>query len=369
MKLKDARFVGKKVRCPGCQQPFTVQALGSPAAKAARPSRASQPDEDIDFLDPDDVAAEQTSGGDDDWLAALDSLPPAKAGTPAAAPPPVAGRRKKSDSGAGKKRKRQWRDADGEFPPWVHNLLMIGAGLVAGVLTCAIWAGLIYRTGFSNHYFALIVGASIGGAVRLGASKWDFGWGPAMTASVIAFVAIMAGKIIGVNILMAESRQEQQDYVDAKIALMQHPNYLIRLEATEIMMEELEAGVATDWGEAPIGEEEFDEDYDDPTASLDPERLEQLHPPRLWAAAEERWEARPPEEQAERKQEIDAEIALMQELDPGDVDDFEQTVRIRGAGRIPTGTRVLHPLDFVFSLLAVAAAFKIAAGFSDEDDD
>lgn len=373
MKLKDPALAGKKVRCPKCREPFTVPA---PASSAARPLKAAAANEDIDFLVPDKSssksAAAGSPAGDDDWLSALDALP-AEADAPlAAGPPPVAGKRKRKQSGG--TRKRGLRDADGELPIWVHTLLMIGTGLVAGIFTTAIWAGIIYRTGFSSHYFALIVGTAVGLGVRLGASKWDYGWGPAITASIIAFVSIMGGKIIGVNILMAETRAEERAYLEQTVKLMEHENYLICLEADQVWMEQYEAAAAQNgdaagdalladagWDVVPLDDEA---DWgSDPGGVSGPEDLPDAYPPKIWAEGKKRWAALAPEEQAERRKAVQSQIAVMKQIDPRDGNEFDQAVDIRGMGPMPTGTRVLSPLDFVFAVLAIIAAFRLAAGF------
>jgi DNA-directed RNA polymerase subunit RPC12/RpoP len=49
LKLKDESFVGKKVRCPKCQEPFVVKGAGQPKKKPAKAKAPS--DDDFGFLD------------------------------------------------------------------------------------------------------------------------------------------------------------------------------------------------------------------------------------------------------------------------------------------------------------------------------
>jgi predicted Zn finger-like uncharacterized protein len=336
LKLRNAALVGKKVKCPRCARPFTLH----PA--------------DQDVLDIEEAEEVSTDEGEEDWLVALDSLDaPACSGPQRTAPqaPAVVGKRKKKSSGGKRQTRSRFRDEDGEFPLWLHRMLMIGSGVLGGLLGTALWAFLIYKTEFPSRYVAIFVGAFVGGGVRLGASKWDFGWGPAITASAIAFVAIIAGKIVGMNLLLAAVQRENAEFAAAYVQLMGHENFLISQMADEALaanyggeLEFDEAGL--DWMADP-DEEEFD-----PDAWLDPEQLPRRYPQAVWDDAKKRWDQLPDGEQQRRRAAVDAAIA-QGEGDAAIAEmDFDRPA-------------ILHPLDLLFAVFAIIAAFRIAAGWTD----
>src|SRR5207344_649248 len=94
------------------------------------------------------------------------------------------------------------RDEEGDYPLWLHKLMMIGSGAVGGLIATGIWGGVIALTGWESGYIAILVGTCVGVGVRVGASRWDYGWGPAITAAVIAVAALVVGKVMAVTILM-----------------------------------------------------------------------------------------------------------------------------------------------------------------------
>jgi predicted Zn finger-like uncharacterized protein len=337
-KLKNAALAGKTVKCPRCAKPFTLQ-----------PS-----DQDADVLDIEEAGEVAAEAGEEDWLAALDALDAhAPSGPKRAAPqaPAVVGKRRKKSSGGKRQTRSRFRDEDGEMPLWLHRVLMTGTGVLGGLLGTALWAFLIYKTEFPSRYVAIFVGAFVGGGVRLGASKWDFGWGPAITASVIAFVAIIAGKIVGMNLLLAAVQRESAEFAAAYVQLMQHDNFLVSQMADEALaanydgeFEFDEAGV--DWM-ADADEDEFD-----PETWCDPEQLPRQYPQAVWDDAKKRWDQLPEDEKQNRRAAVDAAIA-QGEGDAAIAEmDFDRPA-------------ILHPLDLLFAVFAIIAAFRIAAGWTD----
>lgn len=188
LKLKNPDLVGKKVRCPSCEEPFRVEApADSPELVAATGKRAQ----------PKETAAE------DDWLGDLNSYRDVPAESSVTAPPPIVGRKKKkvpADSEAKPRRRRD--DEDEGLSLTAHRILMMVTGVVGGLIGVAIWGGIIYGTGYEVGYVAILVGFLAGTGVRLGASNWDYGWWPAVTAVVIAATTIIAGKLVGINLLV-----------------------------------------------------------------------------------------------------------------------------------------------------------------------
>jgi hypothetical protein len=205
LKLDKPELIGKKVRCPGCKEPFTVpkpKRKTSPAQTAeqspkTRPAKKKRPQP---------VASAKT---DDDWLDDISDEEFNSGAALAGGPPPavhgVAQTRTRPKSSAKRKKKEEpvsrFRDEDGELSLEVHRVLMVFTGLVGGLIGAGIWAGVIYATEYEVGYIAILVGGLAGGGVRVGASRWDYGWFPAVTATIVAVVSIVAGKLIGIRAL------------------------------------------------------------------------------------------------------------------------------------------------------------------------
>jgi hypothetical protein len=366
MALKHPDLAGKTAKCPACQQAFVVKVLSAstgiakPSQKkpvSAQPQKAAPQDIDFPVADDEILDAEEVldeGETDDDWLSALDSLAPKgpQMVRASGAPAPVAGRPKKAKSPA-PKRRRSLRDPDGEFPLWLSRLIMIGTGVATGAFCVVVWAAIVARIGIQTDWFAMVVGGMVGGGVRFGASKWDFGWFPAITAALIALVAIIGGKVYGVHTLRKEAAREQIAEQQRTIDMMKHENFPIHLMAVEISDENLAAG-----GDEPLF----------PDVGTDPRRLPDMHGKARWAEAEARWEAKPENERAIIRAQIADEITLRSGQEPETLAVNEHTVVLRG---LPihyaegTRTQVLSVLDFVFAAIALIAAFRIAAGFVD----
>jgi hypothetical protein len=326
-----------------------------------------KPVDEVEILDADEVTDESAS--DDDWLNALDSLAPkapAGSGT-TGAPAPVAGKPKKKKVSTGKSRRRSLREPDGEFRLWLSRIIMIGTGALAGVICMVGWAALTYHTGRPSSYMAMFIGASVGTGVRLGASKWDFGWFPAITASVIALLAIFGGKIYGVHSLRAEAAREFQAEQRRYVEMLQHPNYPIHLVAQQIEMDAAQPPADMDADGDTVVSDLTDADFADipeefdavgAGSFFDPQELPGFHDPKTWEQAASRWETMADPEKAEIRGRIDREIknASVEPTDP-----FARHVRVHGH----TNTAVLSIFDFVFAAIALVMAFRIAAGFAD----
>lgn len=353
--IKKPELVGKKVACPSCGQPFVVRPVSSSKSTPPKPRPAKDAVLEAEIVDAEEVAP--PSAGDDDWLDALDSLPPT---TPVAAPPAEAPRRRKSrkkKSSSGKSKKgSSLRDGEGEFPLWMHRLLMMGSGFVGGLIATLMWAGVIYEFDMPSSWMAILVGVFVGTAVRFGASKWDYGWWPAITASLIAFVTIFAGKIAGFFLLERQFAAEMEQHNAAYLAMLKHEDYPVSQIAMEMELERFQQGDFEMSMEDLEAMEDY-EDFDDPDWSeiYNPERFPEQYP-HTWEPAQQRWAQMPDDEKNERRKAIDAEIAL---LESGNWDEFDASVG---------GLEVISVWDFICSIIAIIAAFRIAAGWADDDD-
>lgn len=370
LKLKNPDLAGKKVQCPTCQEAFRVAPLDTPpAAKPGAPSKKPSVKKTPSKA-PTTKAAKGGGGGgggaDDDWMTAIDSLARADeaTGSGPSKSPPVVGKKMKKSSSAGKKRQQsRWRDVDGDLYLWVQYVWMITLGSLFGFLGMGIWAGLTHMThGIPLHWVAVFVGVFIGTGVRLGASKWDFGWGPALTATVITFFAIVVGKVVAINALYDEVEKEKAESIAVTrehfAPFARHENYEISKVAGEISVEWMEAGREIHQPEMASSDDLLDEDPDakfDLKDQYDPEKLPQQYPAELWAAASERWQALP-EEEKERRRAATEEQVKLNELGMDRV----------GSG--PRGRQVFGIFDVICLVLGLVAAFRIAAGFASEEE-
>lgn len=116
LKLKDASYVGKKIRCPKCQEPFVVKAA---AAGKRAAGKSKQPEDEFGFLQgvsEDDYEAPPPPEGEAEEE--FDDLPATRS-------------RKKSAGGKGKTAKKKRRASSG---PELGRVAVIAGLIVLGVL-------------------------------------------------------------------------------------------------------------------------------------------------------------------------------------------------------------------------------------------
>jgi hypothetical protein len=333
LKLKNPDLVGKKVRCPSCQEPFRVEAPAdnpAPAVASARRPKAKET---------------EPTAGEDDWLNDLDSDGDEARESSVAAPPPVVGRKKRKRPTNSEAKPRRRRDDDGELSLTTHRVLMMVTGAVGGLIGVAIWGGIIYGTGYEVGYVAILVGFLAGAGVRVGASKWDFGWWPAITAVVIAAATIVGGKLVGVNLLLDSMVGEVQEamQLDIDVAAWTHENMLISNVADEIATEWEEQGRELAWPEG-----EFEE------TGFDPETIAQTYPADVWAEAVKRWGQLADDEKQKRREEQQQAAEDLANLSDN------LSIGLSDAGWL------FSPWDLLWFGLACSGAFKIAAGWEDD---
>jgi hypothetical protein len=394
MKLPDESALGKKVQCPGCSDRFVAAAAnpdypvapvvpkdkpkseGSrssrpassspeparPAAKAkltgrgtadsasparesgsarSKPARKSPKDEEV--LDVVEIIEEE-----DEWSGLAPAAPKKPKSSRLAEAPAVVGKKKrKSDS------ERKAVPGDGEMSIGQHQLLMVGTGLAGGLIAMAVWAAIIHWRGFGAGYLAVLVGLFVGGGVRLGASKLDFGWAPAITAVVMTFMAIIGGKAVAYRVLNAsEAAREQQKKTTAYVALLEHDNYHIKKIAERTV--ETREKLDPEFDRYEGLDDDLYEDLEDIDA-LPPEKIPKLYPPAIWKEATEKWTALPDDEKAKQRQDAGEKLTRAKS---GDIDDVNyQTQR----GHEP----LFDVLDIFWLICAVSAAFRLATGMND----
>jgi hypothetical protein len=247
--------------------------------------------------------------------------------------PPIVGRKKKKKAEEGiQERKRS--EEGREIPLVVHYLMMAGTGLIGGLIGAAIWAGLIYYTGYEIGYVAVFVGFLSGVGVRFGASQWDYGLGPGLAAVVVAIMALVVGKIAGYHLII---QREFGNLNDLDIPAI-HENFHIAAFADEIKAGKENAPAADDLQADQTG-------LDDDGEGVEPENLPQQYPKEVWDQAKAKWDALP-EEEKKKRQNFGAEL-------------IEELAK-------PRLSLIFGPFDSVWFFLAIGAAYRSATG--DQED-
>lgn len=163
-------------------------------------------------------ASAPVASGTDDWLDGVDSHDDDASfdDAPRSAPPAVIGQKRKKKKKAPEKQSKidSLRDEDGDLPMALHWMMMVGTGLVGGAIASAIWAAIIYYTEAEVGFVAILVGVLAGTGVRVGASRWDYGWGPALTAVGVAAFSILVGKFLGIYFLLKNVGLHFADFAD-----------------------------------------------------------------------------------------------------------------------------------------------------------
>ncbi|MCC7425207.1 MAG: hypothetical protein IT428_33470 [Planctomycetaceae bacterium] len=384
MKLPSESALGKKVQCPGCAERFVAaanldypvapvvpkanpkadsdrparplpkpapsDARSRPAAKTkveaapgaresssrSKPSRKRPKDDEV--LDVVEIVEEE-----DEWAGLAPAAPKKPKSSRLGEAPAVVGRKKRASES-----ERRAQPGEGEMSIGQHRLLMIGTGLIGGLIAMAVWAAIIHWRGIGAGYLAVLVGLFVGGGVRLGASKLDYGWAPAITASVMTFMAIIGGKAVAYRVLNASAAaREQQARTTAYVALLEHENYHIQRIAERIIDTREKLDPEFDRFEGM----DYDEDLDE-ISDLPPEKIPKQYPPAIWKEATEKWAELSEEEKKKQRDEADDKVARAK---AGQIDDEKfQTQQ----GKEP----LFDILDIFWLLLSISAAFRLATG-------
>ncbi|RLS34242.1 MAG: hypothetical protein DWH81_15720 [Planctomycetota bacterium] len=320
LKLGNPQLEGKKIKCPKCSEPFVVAAISETSFDQDSPTTVSKSKPVASV--PSRVEKKPASRpvpADDDWLNDLGDIED----SPGKLPPIV---RKKKRKQAPEEIGERKRSKEGrELPLVVHYLMMAGTGLIGGLIGAAIWAGLIYYTGFEIGYVAVFVGFLSGVGVRFGANQWDYGLGPGLAAVAVAILALIAGKIAGVQLILHRELGNLQAQNRPAI----HENIFIAALAEEVKAAQPNAEAAgTPNTPAQVDEEVFE-----------PEKLPQQYPPEIWNQAKARWDEVP---DAKKKEILDEGAEQFQELAK------------------PNLSLLFGPFDILWFFLAIGAAFRAA---------
>ncbi|MCA9081387.1 MAG: hypothetical protein KDA58_12560 [Planctomycetaceae bacterium] len=190
LKLKNPEFIGKKVKCPKCSQPFVVEVAETDEVSAKpNPTSTKEPSATKGSAPPRPRTARVTQppAADDDWLNddlgdMGEALPPLPARSSASKKKP----RKTSNSG------RRGSRATSRMWPLILGTIV---GCVAGAICTGIWIAIILSTGYEVGIVAWAVGAVVGFAVAIGSGEWlDELTG--FIAAGISFISVAGWKIL-----------------------------------------------------------------------------------------------------------------------------------------------------------------------------
>ena len=328
LKLGNLQLEGKRIKCPKCAEPFVVAAITETSIDQDAPTTVSKSRSVASV--PSRIqkkAPPQPASSDEDWLNDLNDIEDSPGQQP------LIVRKKKKPKASADPVERKRSEEGCELPLIVHYLMMAGTGLISGLIGAAIWAGLIYSTGFEIGYVAVLVGFLSGIGVRFGASQWDYGLGPGLAAVAVAIMALIAGKVAGYQLII----QRELGNMQVADTPVMHENFFIAALAEQVKAaapNALAAGEPNLNGNAETDPEEFD-----------PEKLPLQYPPEIWNQAKARWDALTDEEKKTLQDEGNEQI---QELAK------------------PQLSLIFGPFDILWSVLAIGAAFRAATGGQEE---
>lgn len=315
--IKDDSLFGKKGKCPGCQQSFVIEPVST-----ATVTESAQPAESSDWWESADD--EQS----DESFDHIDDLPPPQR--------PKSKKKKAAREADARQSSRPQYDAEGlalgEYSLPVHYLLMAGTGFAGGLVGAILWC-LITFLPIGSGWGALFVGVLVGCGVRLGASKYDYGWGPAITALTVALFAITLGKAMAYNLEVWQFNRE----FAAENAIWNTREGRVVALVQQMVDDEYEQGTLSPEEQSLIDNSQWDWDDD---YELQPADFKKLYPERIWQAAETRYDQLSPAEQAALSEDLEWEgVSLLE------------------------APSLISIFDIFFFILAGWAAFATAAGW------
>lgn len=201
------------------------------------------------------------------------------------------------------------------------------AGVIAGFAGAVVWALIASLTGYEIGWLAWGIGAAVGGAVA-----WGSEGTPAMgvAAVIISVLAIVGGKYISVEMLLAKEMDSANEQIAAQ---METEEYYISWLADAVVAQIEEAGGTVSWPEGA----------DDETTLL-----QEQYPAEIWGKAQIVWTNMTSEEQdqfkEDVKQQVDENIAMF-------------TAGVRKDGFLAS----FSLFDGLFFFLAIGTAYKIGS--------
>lgn len=212
----------------------------------------------------------------------------------------------------------------------VKRTLVGAVGAAVGGLAWFIAADVLHE---ELAWLAPFVGLTTGVAVRLVTEEPERGIRAGLTAAVICVLAIWITRYHVVRVTTA-TEQEIAHWLEAAYEGSFDEESMISLQADKIALEREAAGQPVEWPE--------DMSYEDAA-------WEEDYPTDIWAEAKERWERFSPDEQADR--------VAAHERDVKEI--FDTRMSQVAADTLQNNLTIL---DFVWCLVAAAAAFRLPSG-------
>ena len=216
----------------------------------------------------------------------------------------------------------------------MHLMKALIAGVVAGSIGAAAWAGISYATGYEIGWIAWGIGALVGIAVAWAS---DGGIAPGLVAVVLSLLSILAGKYAAVHFLFEREIGDEATFISENMPDLENEELVISYVADDIVEERLAQGETIEWP-GGVDPEVPDEESD--------------YPPALWSAALEQWNAMPPADQTAFRNGIEQQTRA-------DISAFY--AGLQSEGKLIAFKSSFGLMDAVFFVLAIGTAFKIAA--------
>ncbi|MEM7476684.1 MAG: hypothetical protein AAF483_16985 [Planctomycetota bacterium] len=216
------------------------------------------------------------------------------------------------------------------------TLKWIIGGIVGGLIGGFIWVLIGYYANAEVGYVAWGIGLLVGICVQIAANtnERDDGAFQAIGAAVIALLAVIGAKYVVFLLVVGQVKSEMDNFTSDIDFNSDETN--IMMIADDLIEERVAAGKPVAWPPG-MSIEEADEQAD--------------YPPRIWKEASKQWNDLSPEEQESEKA---ARKLAFEMIMQGFFDDnvtFAQT---------------FSPFDALWIILAVATAFRIGGGDSDD---
>jgi hypothetical protein len=203
-------------------------------------------------------------------------------------------------------------------------------GLIGGAIGAAVWAAISYFANAEVGWIAWGIGFVVGLGVRIAAGEED-GYGPGLTAVVIAVLAVLAGKYAAVSLAVDK-------VLNLPVMTVTTDDMIVR-EAEQIVATRTEKGEKVQW----------------PPNMTAADATELSHyPPDIAAEARQSWQKLEPDEQKRRTDEAQERLNQFQE-------------KFGGALREAGFRESFSGFDILWFLLATMTAFRLGSGAASDD--
>jgi hypothetical protein len=212
----------------------------------------------------------------------------------------------------------------------MKSLQVVGAGVLAGLVGAAVWAGISYAAKLEVGWVAWGIGGLVGLAVRVTAREWE-GAKPGVIAVGIALLSIVAGKYLAVHFLV----EKELSGMDVSVT----DSDMIESIAAKLCKDRLAQGKRLAW---PAG------------MTIEKASKPEDYPRDVWADATKQWNATPAAEKAKKIAEEKKQFEEIKNM-------------VGGAVRQHAFKDSFSPFDALWFLLASLTAYRLGAGTFSSD--